>query len=94
MDGKVPADSDFTGIECLKTSGLLLVSCQAKHKLYMIDPISGDAEMFAGFAPGASDGDALTEAKFWLPGGLCVSGDEQMLYIADTGGNRIRCLTL
>ncbi len=72
------------------SQGNLYVSDSAKHRVYRIAP-SGERTVLAGngAAGFSGDGGAAQRAELNTPRGLAVD-DEDNLYIADAGNNRIR----
>ncbi len=59
-----------------------------------VDPVTCTCKTLAGTGePGFHDGD-ISEAQFNEPGGLEISDDGKLLYVADTNNNCIRIIDL
>jgi hypothetical protein len=72
------------------TDGNLIVADSGNHRIRLVT--ANEVITLAGTGePGASDGPPL-DSEFNLPSGVYIQNN--ILYIADTGNNLIRCLTL
>jgi DNA-binding beta-propeller fold protein YncE len=72
--------------------GMLYVADTYNHKIRTVDPVSGEANTFAGTGEsGDVDGEAAS-AQFAEPGGIAYGGGK--LYLADTNNHTIRTIDL
>ncbi|WP_264520933.1 T9SS type A sorting domain-containing protein [Flavobacterium sp. N1994] len=79
-----------TGI-CIDATGSLYVTDNSNNKVRKITP-AGVVSTVVGSSAGYIDG-AGTIAQFKSPNGICIT-NSGILYIADSGNNRIRKITL
>ena len=54
----------------------------------------GVVSTFAGQADSGTTDATKTNAKFLYPGGVSINSDDTVLYVADTGNNRIRAIMI
>ncbi len=80
-------DFDPTAMDWLP-SGLLVVTCQTTHSVWVVDPKSGKCNRLAGLnGNGLTDGDPLTTARFDTPVGVAVASHNQCVYILEYGSH-------
>lgn len=74
----------------------LFISDSASHRIRLVDLSTGIIQTIAGTgAAGFSgDGGQATAAQLNSPTGLALNASENLLYIADTANQRIRCVNL
>src|SRR5689334_18229492 len=71
--------------------GALLVTCDNTHAVYAVHSTDGTTKRVAGTGSvGFVNGNALTEAKFNTPRGMCVLESENCVLIAEFGNHAIR----
>ncbi len=81
-------------------SGHLIVTCLTAHSIYLYDPTTSTQELLAGDGVGFdpeteqfADGPGSI-ARFYDPNAAVVVDSEQCVFIADSGNNRLRRMTL
>ncbi|GJM34185.1 MAG: hypothetical protein DHS20C18_31860 [Saprospiraceae bacterium] len=71
---------------------LLYFASQGSHRIYRMD-LQGNLDTLAGAGViGSTDGEAM-QARFNQPLGLAFTASEDTLYIAESGGRRLRRIT-
>ncbi|WP_299218231.1 T9SS type A sorting domain-containing protein [uncultured Aquimarina sp.] len=61
------------------------------HQIYVIDPISGNAAVYAGSIQGSTDGDIST-ATFNFPNGILADTVNNRIYVSDAGTGNLRII--
>ena len=77
-------------------SGVLYVADTGHNRVLRLDPASAGTvtSIGTGAAGDSGDGGPATAARLREPAGVALSPDRQVLYIADTGNNRVRSVSL
>jgi DNA-binding beta-propeller fold protein YncE len=73
--------------------GTAYIADYANHAIRSVDLESYRVRTLVGGAEGDSDGD-FGDARLSLPGGLALDADARVLYVADSGNQKIRALDL
>ncbi|MDC8006019.1 T9SS type A sorting domain-containing protein [Aureisphaera galaxeae] len=84
------AGSNFLGFLTAK-GGFLFATQLGEHKIYRIDPVSGEVVLFAGSVAGGDDG-PLEDATFNLPNGILADEANDRLYISDAQPKNLRII--
>lgn len=91
---------DVGGVAFDAAAGRLYLSETTHHRINvvtLVDPMKPETWTIAPFAgdgsPGSTNGPRLA-ARFTLPTGLLLDHTAGVLYVADTGGNQIRAISL
>ncbi|MBX2828159.1 MAG: T9SS type A sorting domain-containing protein [Flavobacteriaceae bacterium] len=84
------AGSNFLGFLTAKGNSLFATQL-GEHKIYRIDPASGEVFLFAGSEAGSDDG-PLEEATFNLPNGILADEVNDRLYISDAQLKNLRII--
>ncbi|CAN2389265.1 NHL repeat-containing protein 2 [Pristimantis euphronides] len=83
------------GVSWEQKGCILYVADSYNHKIKVVDPKLKSCTTLAGTGQaGNSPGPKFMEASFSEPGGLCVTADGQLLYVADTNNHQIKVLDL
>jgi SMP-30/Gluconolactonase/LRE-like region len=85
--------SEPAGIGYDAGSGALFVSESCQNRIRMVDPQGTVATLAGSGAQGNADGNQL-QATFNHPRGIAYCENEHTLYVADTGNNEIRAVSL
>lgn len=72
--------------------GYLLATAFNGHKIYRIDPNTGDVNIYAGSTFGATDG-ALDSAKFTTPNGIFATTSGDTIYVSEYNTGNLRMIT-
>ncbi|MEZ4648071.1 MAG: T9SS type A sorting domain-containing protein [Candidatus Eisenbacteria bacterium] len=88
----IPGPNNFnTGYICYK-NGSVYATGIGTHKIYRLDPGTGELSTFAGTgSAGYEDGDAAT-ARFFQPNGLVASAGGDTLYVSEYGNKTVRMI--
>lgn len=70
----------------------LLATAFNGHKIYTIDPVSGNVTIYAGSTSGETDG-ALDTARFTTPNGIYVNGTLDSIYVSEYSSGKLRLIT-
>lgn len=73
-------------------NGFIWATAYSAHKIYKINPASGEVTLVAGTTLGSTDGDAGT-AQFNRPNGIVASVTGDTLYVSDYGTGNLRMMT-
>ncbi|KAM4703614.1 NHL repeat-containing protein 2 [Rhinophrynus dorsalis] len=83
------------GVAWDQKRNVLYVADSYNHKIKVVDPKTKNCITLAGTGRASNiTGPSFTQATFNEPGGLCVGGDGQLLYVADTNNHQIKVLDL
>ncbi len=77
-------------------SKYLVFSCYASHSLYSFCTETSRTEILAGTGgpTGYSEGNALSEASFYQPLGICIDSVHRRAFVADCGSKSLKGVTL
>ncbi|MBW00087.1 NHL repeat-containing protein 2, partial [Eschrichtius robustus] len=65
------------------------------HKIKVVDPKTKNCTTLAGTGDASNViGSSFTNSTFNEPGGLCIGGNGQLLYVADTNNHQIKVMDL
>lgn len=70
----------------------LLATAFNGQKIYSIDPISEEVNIYAGSSFGGTDG-ALDSAKFTTPNGIYVNGTMDSIYVSEYNTGKLRLIS-
>ncbi|GAB5417367.1 MAG: hypothetical protein Crog4KO_29490 [Crocinitomicaceae bacterium] len=70
----------------------LLATAFNGQRIYSIDPIAGEVNIYAGSTFGGTDG-ALDSAKFTTPNGIYVNGTMDSIYVSEYNTGKLRLIT-
>ena len=84
------AQNNFLGFLTSK-GGFLYATQFGEHRIYRIDPETGDVFLFAGSTQGNTDGD-LDTATFNLPNGILGDDTNDRIYISDFATANLRII--
>ncbi len=70
----------------------LLATAFNGQKIYSIDPIAEEVNIYAGSSFGGTDG-ALDSAKFTTPNGIYVNGTMDSIYVSEYNTGKLRLIT-
>lgn len=90
---QLPADGstyNFLGFLSAK-DGLLIGTQLGAHRLYKINPTTGEVQLFAGNGMGSTDG-TIEEAAFNQPNGILGDELNNRIYISDAGTKNLRII--
>lgn len=59
-----------------------------------MDPKTKQCTTLAGTGDASNVSSSFTESTFNEPGGLCIGGNGQLLYVADTNNHQIKVMDL
>ncbi|MEL6809891.1 MAG: T9SS type A sorting domain-containing protein [Bacteroidota bacterium] len=90
---QLPAGASQTNFLGFLTSfgGQLYATQIGEGKIYRIDPVSGDFEVFAGSVTGNNDG-PLETATFNRPNGILGDEANNRIYVSDAGSKNLRII--
>lgn len=84
------AQNNFLGFITSK-GGFLFATQFGEHRIYRIDPDTGEVFLFAGSAGGVADGD-LDTATFAFPNGILGDETNDRIYVADFATANLRII--
>ena len=90
---QLPADGtnlNFLGFLSAK-DGLLIATQLGAHRLYKINPSTGEVRLFAGNGIGSADG-TIAEARFNQPNGIIGDEENNRIYVSDAGTKNLRII--
>ncbi|GAA0872861.1 hypothetical protein GCM10009117_20080 [Gangjinia marincola] len=90
---QLPSESDsnaFLGFIDAK-DGFIYATSYGAHKIYQVNPTTGEYSTFAGSIQGNDDG-PLQEATFNYPNGIYFDNDNDRLLISDGGTKNLRII--
>ncbi len=93
MITQLPADgpnNNFLGFLSASNSQLFATQWGA-HKIYSIDPTTGNTSVYAGSTNGITDGD-ISVAQFSFPNGIYADVENNILYVSEAGTNNLRII--
>ena len=73
------------------SNNLLFATHWGAHRIYCIDPNSGNTAVYAGSSMGSKNGD-LNTATFNFPNGIYMDVDNNRIYISDAGSSNLRII--
>ncbi|XP_019938691.2 NHL repeat-containing protein 2 [Paralichthys olivaceus] len=83
------------GVAWAPEQSLLYVADSYNHKIKVVDPKTKQCCTLAGTGEaGDALGPEFDKSCFNEPGGICVGGEEKLLYVADTNNHQIKILDL
>ena len=93
MITQLPADgpdNNFLGFLSASNDQLFATQWGA-HKIYSIDPSTGNATVYAGSTNGNADGD-ISVATFSFPNGILADAANDRIYISEVGTSNLRII--
>ncbi|MDO1501737.1 T9SS type A sorting domain-containing protein [Winogradskyella maritima] len=83
-------NANFLGFITASNSQLYATQL-GEHKVYQIDPISGNGTVYGGSSLGNDDGDIST-ATFNFPNGILADATNDRIYVSDAGTSNLRII--